>query len=57
MTGTQYNDATNRLSDDELKSVTGGEGKGAPLQSTSTGTDKAKTATKEAAKMWAYLQG
>ena len=55
MTDAQHNDATNELSDDELKNVTGGEGKSDPLQS--TGTDKAKTATKEAEKLWAYLRG
>ncbi len=55
MTDTQNNDATIELSDDELKSVTGGEGNSNPLQS--TGTDKAKTATKEAEKLWAYLRG
>jgi bacteriocin-like protein len=55
MTDTQNHDATIGLSDDELKSVTGGEGNSNPLQS--MGTDKAKTATKEAEKMWAYLRG
>ena len=55
MTDTQNNDAANQLTDDELKSVTGGEGNSNPLQT--MGTDKAKTATKEAEKLTAFLRG
>jgi bacteriocin-like protein len=51
----QKHDVASQLSDNELISVTGGEDKSNPLQT--MGTDKAKTATKEAEKMWAYLRG
>jgi bacteriocin-like protein len=54
MSNTRNNDAMIQLSDEELNSVSGGDN-ASPLQT--MGTDKAKTATKEAEKLTAFLRG